>query len=223
MAMALLASAALGLGGCASKPVPDWKQAASSSTELAARAWMEGKDAIDLAEFNRARREVRATGRAEELAKVELFRCATRTATLDDSLCEAFEPLAPDVSESLRAYDRYIAGQAGPGDAKLLPAQHQSIAQAQEGADLAAMLRKMEDPMSRLVAAGVLYRRQKANSGVVEVGVETSSEQGWRRPLLAWLMVAKAQAEAAVNTDAAQDAQRRMDLVAPPEPAESAN
>ncbi|GAA6143648.1 hypothetical protein NBRC116584_34660 [Hydrogenophaga sp. 5NK40-0174] len=208
------------LGACASEPVPDWKQSASSSTELGARAWMEGKDAIDLAEFNRARREVRATGRPEELAKVELFRCATRTATLDDSLCEAFEPLAPDVSEALRAYDRYIAGQAGPGDAELLPGPHRPVAQAGAGSDFVALLNKIEDPLSRLVAAGVLYRRQLAGPGVAAVGVETASAQGWRRPLLAWLMVTRTLAEAAGQTDAAQAAQRRMDLVAPPVPPE---
>ncbi len=212
----MLALCTLTMSGCASEPVPDWKQAASSSIDLGARAWMEGKDAIDQAEFNRARREVRATGRAEELARVELFRCATRTATLDDSLCEAFEPLAPDVSESLRAYDRYIAGQAGPGDAERLPAQHQAIASAGEGANHAAMLAKIDDPLSRLVAAGVLYRRTLAGPDVVAVGVETSSEQGWRRPLLAWLMVAKSQAEADGDADTAQAAQRRIDLIAPP-------
>jgi hypothetical protein len=53
----------------------------------------------------------------------------------------------------------------------------------------ASALQGGEDPLSTLVAAGVLLQTGKANPAVVEQAVATASAQAWRRPLLAWLGV----------------------------------
>ena len=45
----------------------------------------------------------------------------------------------------------------------------------------------IQDPLSQLVAAGVLFRSGRATPGVIATAVNTASERGWRRPLLAWL------------------------------------
>ena len=77
--------------------------------------------------------------------------------------------------------------------------------------DLAAIA----DPLSRLIAAGVLLRRSAATPAVVDTAVDTASQRGWRRPLLAWLGVQLRQAQAAGATDEAARVQRRIDLLAP--------
>ena len=47
----------------------------------------------------------------------------------------------------------------------------------------------------------------------VTLAVDTASQQGWRRPLLAWLGVQRQLALEAGQTEVAALAQRRMDLV----------
>ena len=50
-------------------------------------------------------------------------------------------------------------------------------------------LARIDDPQSRLIAAGVLFRQGRADPGVIALAIDTASAQGWRRALLAWLQV----------------------------------
>jgi hypothetical protein len=59
----------------------------------------------------------------------------------------------------------------------------------------------------------VLFRAGQADPGVVVLAVDTASEQGWRRPLLAWLGVQRALADRAGATTEAARIQRRIDLI----------
>ena len=63
--------------------------------------------------------------------------------------------------------------------------------------------------------AGVLLRQGRASPALVARAVDTASEQGWRRPLLAWLGVQARLAEQAGQTGEAARIRRRMDLVGP--------
>ena len=70
-------------------------------------------------------------------------------------------------------------------------------------------------PLSRLVAAGTLFRAGQAGREVAAVAVDTASAQGWRRPLMAWLTVQANLAQAAGDAEAAAQAGRRLALMAP--------
>ncbi|MDE2296820.1 MAG: hypothetical protein KGK18_01510, partial [Burkholderiales bacterium] len=76
-----------------------------------------------------------------------------------------------------------------------------------------AALRGIGDPLSRLVAAGVLFEAGRADPQVIALAIDTASTQGWRRPLLAWLGVQLARAEKAGATDDAQRLRRRIERV----------
>jgi hypothetical protein len=69
------------------------------------------------------------------------------------------------------------------------------------------------DPLSKLVASGVLLRAGKASPPVLADAVDTASAQGWRRPLLAWLGVQSMRAEQAGDSAEAQRIKRRIDLI----------
>jgi len=73
----------------------------------------------------------------------------------------------------------------------------------------------IDEPLARLIAAGVLLRQGRASPALVARAVDTASEQGWRRPLLAWLGVQARLAEQAGQTEEAARIRRRMDLVGP--------
>ncbi|MCU0762773.1 MAG: hypothetical protein MUF76_07300 [Hydrogenophaga sp.] len=204
--------AALLLAACSSAPpAPTWQMNAKGSAERATEAWLSGDSRVELAEFARARAEVARTGRADWVARLELLRCAGRVAALEFEACTGFDALAADAAPAEQAYARYLNGSAGPGDVALLPEAQRAVlanSAAPEGAVAA-----IADPVSRLVAAGVLLRSGRATPGVISQAVDTASAQGWRRPLLAWLKVQQQRAQAGGDAAAAAAVQRRIDLV----------
>jgi hypothetical protein len=200
------------LAGCADKPrAPDWQMDAHDSLERYAKASLAGDTRVEAAEFTRALSALGSTGQPAQVAKAELTRCAVRLASLVLDPCNGFEPLRRDATPEDRAYADYLAGRGAPASAPLLPPQHRAIAMGRE--DVGA-LNAIQDPLSRLVAAGVLFRMGRASPQVLEAASETASVQGWRRPLLAWLGVQAARAEQAGATDEARRLRRRMDLAA---------
>lgn len=199
------------LAACASAPPPpDWKLNAQGAIERAQDAYLSGNSAIEAVEFARARVEITRTGRADLLARVELVRCATRVASLVLEPCAAYDALAQDAAPPERAYARYLAGQATAADGALLPAQHRALAQPGAGGAAVAAL---EDPLARLVAAGVLMRRGQADPLTITTAIDAASAQGWRRPLLAWLGVQAYRAEQSDDRAALAQIRRRIALV----------
>jgi hypothetical protein len=199
------------LTACGSRPsVPDWQLDAKSASERFVKAYAAGNSRVETLEFAKARSALASTGRADLLARLELLRCATRVASLVFEPCAGFEALRADALPAERAYADYLAGQLAP-DLALLPPAQQSVAAAAPAAQAAA-LQGVGEPLSRLVAAGVLLRRGQASPAVLAQGVDTASAQGWRRPLLAWLGAQALRAEQAGDTLEAARLRRRMDL-----------
>ena len=210
MRCALFLSVTL-LAACGSTPPPpDWQMNAKGSAERAAEAWLSGNAKVEAVEFQRARGEVARTALPALAARLELTRCATRVAALVFEPCVGFDALASDAAPPEQAYARYLAGQATAADAALLPPPHRALVGA-----ASADLKAIEDPLSRLIAAGVLMRRSAATREVVAIAVDTASQRGWRRPLLAWLGVQRQLAQKAGDAEEAARIQRRLDLMAP--------
>jgi len=200
------------LAGCASSPPPpDWQMNAKASLERATEAYLSGNSRVEVAEFARARTELARTGRADLLARAELTRCAARVASLEFDDCPAFAALAQDAQPAERAYANYLAGRATAVEAALLPSAQRELANGGT-AGIAAM----PDPLSRLVAAGVLLRSGRAEPGLYVVAADTASAQGWSRPLLAWLQLQVRRAEAAGDAELAARQRRRIELVLNP-------
>ena len=193
------------LAACSSNPpTPDWQMNAKTASERAIAAYLSGNARIDAAEQARARTEVARTGRADLLARVELAHCAAQVASLVFQACSAFEPLRADVPAPERAYADYLGGKLAAPEAVLLPEAHRGVAAN------SAALQGIADPLSRLVAAGVLFETNRADPQVIQTAIDTASAQGWRRPLLAWLNVQLKRAEAAGASDEAAQLRRRI-------------
>jgi hypothetical protein len=205
---AMLAAAGL-LAACASGPrAPDWQLEAKGSMDRSVAAYMEGNSRVEIAELERARGQLTRSGRADLLATAELLHCATRVASLVlDEPCTGFEKLRPDATEAQRAYADYLKGQVPPQAIALLPEAQRGAAAGNAGA-----LAGITDPLSKLVAAGVLLQTGKADPAVISQAIGTASAQGWRRPLLAWLGVELRRAEQGGNTAEADRLRRRIAL-----------
>lgn len=203
----------LTLAACASgPPTPEWQMSAYGASQKAQDAYLAGDTRVEQLEWNHAREALARTGRLDLLARLELLRCAGRVASLVFEPCAGFEALRQDAAAAEKAYADYLAGQLPPQDVTQLPPEQRSVAQAGQ-TDAGARLASIQDPLSRLVAAGVLLKTGRATPDTLSMAVETASAQGWRRPLLAWLMVQAERAQAAGDTEAAASLQRRIAIV----------
>ena len=202
------------LAACSSGPAaPDWQTNAKAALDRAVAAYLAGDTRIANVEFDIARRELASTGRADQVALAELARCAVRVASLDVQPCEGFEKLRPDATASERAYADFLANRLQPQDIALLPEQYRRVATAGPGSDAAlAALKDVANPLSRLVATGVLFQDGRTNPAAIALAVDTASAQGWRRPLLAWLGVQLALAEKAGDQASVEQLRRRIAL-----------
>ncbi len=219
---ALSAAGLASIAGCAShSPPPDWQMNAKTAGERALTAYLSGNARGEAQELQRARSEIARTGRIDLLARIELAHCAAQVASLVFQPCAAFEALRTDAPAPERAYADYLAARMQAQDIGLLPEAQRSVAAGMaagvatgpgDAANVAA-LGAIADPLSRLVAAGVLFEASRADPQVIAIAIDTASMQGWRRPLLAWLGVQLKRAELAAATDEVQRLRRRIELV----------
>ena len=197
---------ALLLAACASKPpVPSWQPNAKDALDAFTDNYLRGSTGAANADFARARRETTSTGRVDLVAQVELVRCATLAASLEFDDCPGFAALANDATAQQRAYAAYLAGRWDGLDVAALPEQHRPVV---TGGTLAGVA----DPLSKLVAAGALFKAGRIRPDDIAAATGTASSQGWRRPLLMWLGVQAKRAEAAGDANAAERIRRRIAL-----------
>lgn len=187
MRASVLCAAAL-LAACAgSTPPPDWQLGARGALVQYQRYYLAGDTPIAEKEFANARAEIARTGRLDLLARAELLRCAVRTASLELDECSGFEALRAEAGAEEVAYAEYLAGRTSRA--------------------------ATEDPLSRLVAAGVHFKTATIRPEEISTAIEVASSQGWRRPLLAWLSVQAKRAEESGDQAAVAHIRRRIDFV----------
>ncbi len=173
--------------GCGGTQPLDWQAGAAAGLQAFQRQYFAGHSELAEGEFQRARSELARTGRADLVARAELVRCAVRAASLEFDDCPRFEALRYGAGREEVAYADYLSGKGShrPGD----------------------------DPLSRLVAAAVQLRRGSIEPAGIARAVDIASEQGWRRPLLAWLGVQEKRAADAGDSETAAGLRRRIELI----------
>lgn len=218
----LIAFALALLAGCSSSPPPpDWKMNAVSLIEHFQTRWLEGESKTAELALEKSRGEIARSGRLDLLARAELAACATRIAALDFSACTGYQPLAADAAPTDVAYAQFLTGNWSGLDGKALPAHYAPLVNAKEDAAANRAAAEIKEPLPRLIAAALLFRANRAEPATLAAAVDTASERGWRRPLLAWLDIQLKRARAAGDQAAADHLQRRIDLIsrAPASPA----
>lgn len=207
---ALTLLAACGSGG---PPPPDWKTDAADLIERYAKHALRGENTLAERYFQQAVAATGGAGRVAETARLWLARCAVRRAMLIDDACAEYADLAAvETTPADRAYFRFVTLDWNGLDPALLPAQHRALAGAP--ADKRHYVpARVEDPLARLLEASLLVMRREADTNTLALAVDTASAQGWRQPLLTYLKLQLAQAEAAAQTDASARLARRIQLI----------
>lgn len=217
LAACALVCAAIAVSACASKPpTPVWQIQASSALTASQSAYLDGDERIALFELNKARAAISRTGNPQELARLELHQCAMQVASLDFQACDAFAPLAASATQQERNYALYLQGlPLDSAQRATLPVTQQKIAAYQQiDAQSLQALASIEEPLSRLVATAALARRaQDFSFELLDSAVDTASQTGWRRPLLAWLLQQKTLAQTQQRPDLVQAINLRIDIV----------
>jgi len=166
-------------------PPPDWQLHAYAAQGSYQAHYLRGDTRAAELEFGRLKQELSATGRPDLIARAELMRCALRTAALEIDDCPAFNRADAGAEEA--SYFEFLSGKGS---------------------------RAPEDnALSKLVSYGVRFRSGRIAPGDIDAAVNLSSEQGWRRPLLAWLGVQAKRAEAAGDRESLERIRRRIALV----------
>jgi hypothetical protein len=210
----LLASVLLIAGaGCAVAPAPAWQADVQDALDSFKEAYLAGDLRAAGRYFHDARHAAAGTGRPDLVARIDLIRCAIGTAALDLDACKGSEASQADLQEGDRAYAEFLSGTLEAPRLAMLPEQYRPLAAAKDGDARARALREIEDPVSRLVAAGALFRAGELSPEGVALAVDTASEQAWRSPLLAFLNVQLTLAEAGGDTATLQALRKRIELV----------
>ncbi|MCL2524836.1 MAG: hypothetical protein FWF20_07830 [Betaproteobacteria bacterium] len=202
----LLAAAGL-LSACAAPSSPRWLLETDAALNAWREAWLGGDERVASHELALARREVGRGGDATLMARIELTVCAAQVASLAANGCSPFQPLAADAGASENAYAAWLAG--ANIAAEQLPAVQRRAWQSGATADLAAIA----DPLSRLLAAAMLRQSGRLPDDAHALAIDTAAEQGWRRPLLAWLAADRDRLLARGEDAAAAERQRRIERI----------
>ena len=203
------------LAACAGTPPPDWKANASRYLEQYQKQWLEGSNRPAELSFAKARHELASTGRLDLAAHAELVRCATQTVSLDFQACTGYR--AEDAIPAEAAYARLLAGTLQAGDERLLPEHYADFARAKTAEERNRAAQAIADPFARLLASALLFKAGEITPQAIGSASHTASEQGWRRPLLAWLGVQLKRAEAAGDAAAMETLRRQIELASAPQ------
>ena len=201
------------LAGCAGAPAPEWEARAHAALEKFKQQYLEGNSPRAQRYFTEAKAAVGATGKPELVARVELVRCALGTAALDVEACTGFEALRDAAARDDQTYAIFLSGRMQELEASRLPSQYRALAMARDAAARNQAMQKIRDPVSRLIAAGALFRGAQLSNDGLNSAIDMASMQGYRRPLLAYLNVQAKKAESSGDAAALQSIRQRIDLV----------
>jgi hypothetical protein len=185
----LIVSLGLLLAACGGGPkAPDWKKDSISLIEKYKKAELKGENKLAERYFEQALAAAGSAAKIGETARLHLVRCATRQASLGFEPCDGYLEFSRlGVTPEDEAYHRFLAGQWDKLDAGKLPAQYRDFLANRDPAKNFAILQKINDPLSRLIAVSIAVMRKQADDAILNLAAETASEQGWRKPLLVYL------------------------------------
>jgi len=185
----ILIMSLLGCGG--SKKIPEWIDNSYNQLENYKKNYLSGKDRIAELQFNKAIDEIKKSGNLEILGRAYLTKYAVHIAvleTFDEREYLTIEALEPVLQN--RMFYNFLKGSFDKVDESLLPRQYKGVLKVFRTGkfeDAADEISKMEDPLSKLITAGLLIQKNIYDEGVLKIAIDTAAQNGWKKALLAYL------------------------------------
>lgn len=176
-----------GCGG--SKKTPGWIDNSYNQLENYKENYLSGKDRIAELQFNKAVDEIKKSGNLEILGRAYLTKYAVHVAVLE--VFDEKEYLSIEALEAIpqnRTFYNFLKGSFDKVDESLLPKQYNEVLKVfRKGTfeDAANEISKMEDPLPKLIAAGLLIQKNIYNEAVLKIAIDTAAQNGWKKALLA--------------------------------------
>lgn len=179
------------LAGCSSKHIPDWIHAGHNQMEDFKKDYLEGNDKPATLHFIKATEEIKKSGDPDVLARAYLTKYALQTAVLesiDDSvyLKIAAVQSAPENSN----FFNFLKGNFDQVESRFLPEQYRRLMETLRKGnkeDLVAESAKIDDPLSRLIALGVIVQYREYDEKMLQNAVAAASQNGWKKAVLVYL------------------------------------
>jgi hypothetical protein len=213
-----LLSLLLLLAGCGTKPAPVWIAAGHKQLETFKQDFLTGRSPpITEIHFRNAVEEIKKGGDADRLGKAWLTRMAVQIAALTEPDVGDYPKIeAAEAVPANRNFYRFLKGDAVAVDVSLLPESYRPFwvtLRNGDAAKAAVAITAIDDPLSRLIASGLSVRQGLETEVILRTAVETASQNGWKRALLAWLDRLKSFHEAAGDAEKASAISSRIDLM----------
>jgi hypothetical protein len=180
------------LMNCGGSPsIPDWTYVSFNHLEDFKKAYLEGKTEVAALHFQRAVAEIKKSGDLNLLAKAYLTRYAVQAALVESFPDDDFLKIqTAEANPANAVFYALLKGNFSQADRDLLPPQYsRTVADilAARRDSIAADVRQIEVPLSRLVMTGLLVRYGYESTELLNGAVETASRQGWKKALLVYL------------------------------------
>jgi hypothetical protein len=207
------------LGGCSSKPTPGWIVAGNQQLETFKQQFLTGgQPVVTERHFRKAVEEIKKSGDLDLLGKAWLTRMALEVAVLSEmEEAEYLKVAAAQPVPANRNFFLFLKGEKASVDRSLLPAQYRPFFDALRSGNTVKAEQTItameDDPLSRLIAAGIAVRFNLETEAILKAAVETASRNGWKRALLAWLERLRSFHEAAGDGAKADAVRQRIDLM----------
>jgi hypothetical protein len=197
--------------------VPEWKETAFRDIENYKKGFLNGKQNAADVQFDSAREAIASGNNLNLLAKLYLTQYALHTAALEDFNASEFlriNSLHP-VTANL-AYYNFLMGNVNTKEANFLPDQYVGLIKPLRNKDITHGLEELlsiDDPLSRLIACGVWVKHAPYDDCILKLGVNTAAEQGWKKPLWAYLKALQKYYLQTGETDKANEAKEWLELL----------
>ncbi len=206
------------IAGCSSKPAPAWIAAGHQQLEAFKKDFLTGRPPlVTELHFKMATEEIKKSGNLDLLCKAWLTRMALQAAALEEIAEGEYGKIdAASAVPANRNFYLFLTGKSDQVDDALLPSQYRPFLKAlQKGDDAIVVqrIREIDDPLSRLIAAGLAVRRGPENEPLLQAAAETSSQNGWKRALIAWLERLRLFHERSGEFAKAATVRQRLDLI----------
>ncbi|GAB6268215.1 hypothetical protein DS62_06040 [Smithella sp. SC_K08D17] len=197
--------------------LPDLKDTAFRNFESYKTNFLNGREGVSEPHFNKAKQALSDGNDLYLLAKIYLTKYALHTAVLEDFDNSEFvriNQLQP--SESNFAYYNFLNGNFAAAEDNLLPSNYRGFIKAARDKDLAKAvgeIKSISDPLSRLIASGILVKYMSYDEKILQSAINTSAGNGWRRPLWAYLTKLHKYYLDSGETVKAKSTKERLDLL----------
>jgi hypothetical protein len=179
--------------------------------------YLSGQEKIAEMYFQKATEEIKKSGKLKILAMAYLTKYAIQVALLEDFDDSQYLLIdAVDSDPKNENYHLFLKGKISRVNDDDLPEQYRSllkIMRMDNEATWSDEINKIDDPVSKLIAIGLIIKYHLENEAILNIAAETASRNGWKRTLLVYLEKLKSFYETKREPEKASKIQQQIQLI----------